>query len=596
MVESVYDEDKRLKNVTPYLIQGFSFILIGDVLYQLFTQVEGALYIHRFESYIEYPNTFAVIIGALFFYSFYASFLSQDRLMTLFLRAPLALQLFMLFGSESRGALVIFFVIGVFSLFLFCTNKQLKILASAIIILFEALLMYWLYLSQYEIYFIMMILLSFGINSVLPVMFNRIKVMRPMPRFLIPLGLLMMMGTGLWVILTNHSILSVLPENISSKLSRLNQLNSLESRGVFYEDALALVKQAPLIGSGAGTWETTYYVVQSYPYQSKESHNGYLDFMMDVGLLGTVIIFIVFGFIIYCIFKKLKEEDRFIFVPVAYILAHSLMDFNFAYGFIWFLLIWLISPFVHMTGTLENQRFSQLNQSIVKKGVIIIIAVMSLTVLIVSFRFNAATQAERTQPSLSGAMRNAELNPFNPSYRMNVLLLDAPNMTQEDFLNEGEAILALEPENAELYSQLALLYNRFDLLEEALGLLIDAAEYDPYHHTHLEITGDLALRLYHDTEEENMLKQTQRLMLKSLDTYQGFKEKQQDFALNSRGYRLTNKWITEMLLIDFLLGERELTERLILIDDVPEELKVVAREIETDPSHPWLTEQLANYQ
>ena len=63
MLGSIYHQDKRLKDFTPYVMQSFSFILMGDVLFQLFTQVEGALYIHRFESYIEYPNTFAVIIA-----------------------------------------------------------------------------------------------------------------------------------------------------------------------------------------------------------------------------------------------------------------------------------------------------------------------------------------------------------------------------------------------------------------------------------------------------------------------------------------------------------------------------------------------------
>jgi O-antigen ligase len=109
-------------------------------------------------------------------------------------------------------------------------------------------------------------------------------------------------------------------------------------RFTFYKDALKVVKDYPVLG--AGGWASLYEHYQNNPYVSRQAHNFFLQYLIEVGILGFIIFM---GFILFIFYKYIRgymkrENDDynngFFYLIIALsILVHSLLDFNMSYAF-----------------------------------------------------------------------------------------------------------------------------------------------------------------------------------------------------------------------------------------------------------------------
>lgn len=107
------------------------------------------------------------------------------------------------------------------------------------------------------------------------------------------------------------------------------------ARQLYYADALRMFNDRPWVGAGGESWRMLVGQYKSVPYIGNEVHSGYLEILIDTGLVG---ILLLLGMLFYFLFK-LRVRPSAAWPPAALLLAHSAVDFDWAFGFVWLLLL-----------------------------------------------------------------------------------------------------------------------------------------------------------------------------------------------------------------------------------------------------------------
>ncbi|WP_459965393.1 O-antigen ligase family protein [Paenibacillus sp. JCM 10914] len=112
---------------------------------------------------------------------------------------------------------------------------------------------------------------------------------------------------------------------------------TLGVRRLMYSDAWQLAKSSLWLGHGGETWRQSYLALQSQPYVGAQVHSGYMDILLNTGIIGLAIIL---ALIIYML-QRLSAA-RSIYMPAAAVLSiHAIIDFDWSFGIVWLLLLWL---------------------------------------------------------------------------------------------------------------------------------------------------------------------------------------------------------------------------------------------------------------
>jgi len=201
------------------------------------------------------------------------------------------------------------------------------------------------------------------------------------------------------VLLLGTSVRNILPDSISTRLENINfQQHSVLERITFYKDATKLFADYPVIGAGGGAWTALYEKYQNNPYISAQAHNFFMQYLVEVGIIGFVVFmaFILFVFYQYVrAYLKRSEEEReshFVyFILSMSILVLSLLDFNMSYVFIGILVFLGLGG---MAAAMDPKPMSQLKMSdSTARGIYSSISgVAVIVLLIMSIRFLQANQ------------------------------------------------------------------------------------------------------------------------------------------------------------------------------------------------------------
>jgi hypothetical protein len=106
---------------------------------------------------------------------------------------------------------------------------------------------------------------------------------------------------------------------------------------VFFNDAVKIIKQSPLIGHGIGGYENKIRSVQSYYYVTKYAHNHYLEALVQNGIIGLILFLLMLGSSIFAVIRKrLKEKEAVSLVPMLaaamfFIAGHAITDVDFSF-------------------------------------------------------------------------------------------------------------------------------------------------------------------------------------------------------------------------------------------------------------------------
>ena len=122
--------------------------------------------------------------------------------------------------------------------------------------------------------------------------------------------------------------------------------STVASRLIYWQDALKVIIKHPF-GTGVHNWESIQYGVQSADYSVKYVHNGFIQLLLDGGILAFagLVLLVIYGYI--GLIKKYTEKKSELYLcmitVLIFIVAHSFVDINFAYGIVWFLLGLILS-------------------------------------------------------------------------------------------------------------------------------------------------------------------------------------------------------------------------------------------------------------
>ena len=132
------------------------------------------------------------------------------------------------------------------------------------------------------------------------------------------------------------------------------------ARFLMYRDAWQLWKGSPWFGYGGGAWRSMVYHVQSSAYVGKEVHSGYVDLLLNIGVIGLFVVLLGLSLLIYSMWKR----RSYLLPAFAALLLHSIIDFDLRYTIVWLALFLLIG--LHFV---ERSTMKQKNIDLcVKKG------------------------------------------------------------------------------------------------------------------------------------------------------------------------------------------------------------------------------------
>ncbi|MDF9843040.1 MULTISPECIES: O-antigen ligase family protein [unclassified Paenibacillus] len=140
----------------------------------------------------------------------------------------------------------------------------------------------------------------------------------------------MLLAAGLWTA-AGSAVLALLRGRISGPSP------TAAARGLFYRDAWRLAGEAPWLGQGGETWRSAYLAVQSRPYVGSQVHSGYLDILLNLGIVGSAAVLLM----LLAAGILAGRNAPGLLPPLLVILLHGAVDFSWSYGLFWLLLFLL---------------------------------------------------------------------------------------------------------------------------------------------------------------------------------------------------------------------------------------------------------------
>ncbi len=295
---------------------------------------------------------------------------------------------------------------------------------------------------------------------------------RKMASLWIPVGSVVVVGLIAFLFIGTNAR-NILPDNVSTRLENINfQQHSVLERLTFYKDAMKVVKDYPVMGAGGGAWGVLYEKYQNNPYTSRQAHNFFLQYLVEVGILGFIVFmsFLIFIFYKYIrAYMRVDEEGReshFLYlILVLSILLHSILDFNMSYVFMGILVYLGLGG---MAAVMESKplRFQhlRLRGSGVSALYSLVVGIGAVVVLITSIRYVQASSAGLEARKLAQTSR---------SFEEIKAPLDKDLSIRK---NHPDSVLLL----SSLYQQVYLQAQNEDFYLAGYNMIVEAREDEPY--------------------------------------------------------------------------------------------------------------------
>ncbi|WP_248928733.1 O-antigen ligase family protein [Paenibacillus hamazuiensis] len=369
--------------------------------------------------------------------------------------------------------------------------------------------------------------------------------------------IIVLLGTIIgYFIVNKSSIVNIFPEEIKERIENINlDQHSVRERETFYKDAIKLIKDYPLLGAGGGAWSVIYEKYQNNPYTSRQAHNFFLQYIIEVGIIGffCLLLFLlaIYYLIITSYFKRnIRFSDKSIGLLIfnTTILFHSAIDFDLSYvylGAIVFLFFGVILSNVQEDNS-ENHSFSVLSSKYRLTSIIsMTLAIIGIITTFSTFKmlqgstlFNnsiALINRHAAYQDISKPLDQAiSLQPKHPDYILfkSSLLIQLYTQTKnEQFYNQANDLInkikATEPYNRQILEQEYDLLIKKGNLEKAYELINNALAIYPWDSSLYERAivikftigqnnkslekqeWDIALNIY--TEFQNKIKELEKL-------------------------------------------------------------------------------------
>ncbi|MVP01452.1 O-antigen ligase family protein [Paenibacillus lutrae] len=324
---------------------------------------------------------------------------------------------------------------------------------------------------------------------------------RKWARMTIPGGSILLGILG-FIILMATPLKNILPDNVRIRIETINfSQHSVLERFTFYKDAMKLFADYPLFGAGGGAWSALYEQYQNNPYTSRQAHNFFLQYLVEVGAVGFIVLagllIAIFTFYIRTYFRSSENErdSHFLyFIFASAILAHSMIDFDISYVYMGALL------FICLGGMLSKVKTKEFSKQVsaVRYAFPAAMIILSIVVLFVSVRYLTANSSyakalevaktSQNYTDIVTPLNNAlELRPNHPEYilvKTDMLAQLYEQDKNEDFYTEQKALIEQarkkEPNNKFLLDRQIRLLQAKGQRDEAAELIGTALQKYPW--------------------------------------------------------------------------------------------------------------------
>lgn len=173
--------------------------------------------------------------------------------------------------------------------------------------------------------------------------------------------------------------------------------STIASRIIYLQDALKVILKNPF-GIGVGTWADLKYSVQSATYYTNYLHNGFLQVLLEGGIVSFVIYIGIFVLTLW----KLNNNNPIHTAMLVLLITHSFVDIDSSYG-LFFIIFGYIASFCDYKFT-PNKLF---------KPLIIIFLVLTIAMMGLYFYEKNKTQSEEY---FETKIENNTLTPLEAEY------------------------------------------------------------------------------------------------------------------------------------------------------------------------------------
>ncbi|QIB27592.1 O-antigen ligase family protein [Caloranaerobacter azorensis] len=349
------DKDISLINWSLILIGTIASIIgLGSALGTF--SYKGAFVDGMINSTFQYHNTFGAYMLAVLFLAM-GEIAGEDNLKKYLLSGFSYVVFSGFILSYSRGAWILLPIVGIIAFILLKTDGLKRVLISFIAIIFSfSMTISHIYQGiKEQNSFIGWLSIVIGIAITAMIIFLLDKLLNKLPKINIKkrtiVIVLLISLVIILILFVNGVLIEYLPHSIAERVKGINlKTFTVVERGVFYKDALKIIKDYPIIGVGGGGWQTLYSMYKTYDYTTTQAHNYIIQTWIEIGTLGLIILIGLYLSTLwssYRIIKSINNDKLFnkmlgIICATLVLILHSTIDFDMSLGayafFVWAML------------------------------------------------------------------------------------------------------------------------------------------------------------------------------------------------------------------------------------------------------------------
>jgi tetratricopeptide (TPR) repeat protein len=515
---------------------------------------------------MQYANTFAAVIGAFWLYALFVyakGRLNQTQIMLYC--APLVVYGVTFLLSYSRGAWLVLPIAWFIGLWLLSFREQLRLVgitAISLLFSFVVYLAFTLWNLSNGLLFVLLLACSAlvclcvwraevwlpkvvkwdWLNSGKGKVIGRIAV----PASMAVLGLLLLLD-----LMFHGAVYRTLPTGLQNRIGTINlETSSAVARIGMYQDAFRISVDHPF-GAGGDGWKILYNLYQKLPYYSNEIHNGYLEVLLSIGWMGMLAFF---GVLVYLFVLLLRRGDEDLlaergktaaFAALSMLFLHAAIDFDFSYGFVWFMVVWLFAMHIWIPAITPEVRGknkktvpTKSSPSMTLIAIRLIVSVMAFVGMVISFRFMAA---ERAVAQIQGQVRVDQAiavfeqavsnNSFNLNWRIGLAnaylqhhLATGQAESKARFEQQVLRMEKLEPRNARMLFQIGTMYAQLNEWEKCFRYIDRAIQLEKFNVEYYQYAIDLKTRVGLSLLAQNQVEEGNRQLEQAINLFESYQD------------------------------------------------------------------------
>ncbi len=354
----------------------------------------------------------------------------------------------------------------------------------------------------------------------------------------------------------------LLPDSIAKRVRSMSlSSGTFAERIVFMKDALKVLKDHLLLGTGGGGWRYSYTKYQSYGYISAQVHNHYLQTAVETGLIGILAMLVVFLGIFVPVFRHIfvykvyNNRQLSLLALCLALLLHSALDFNFSIQGV-ALLFWAVLGM--LLGELMDKN-TNINERKYDKYLFSGIAITNICIIISTFIIysgisytSMGDELADDKPILAknyykAAMSRDFYNTEPIIKYAEMLALEADSIQSKEALEKSklyyEKALSMEPNKINNYQYMLDFYMMHGFYKEASELVDRLISIQPLSASNYELKTEVNLHIYEAYIEQKSNLEAEHYKAKILEVEEQYNKLRQRKNI---GFKLTDRTLDNL--------------------------------------------------